>query len=263
MKYVNNHNISLADYVDVLKSEEHQKFEAINHFLDSLPVAPASKRLNFSFFKSYIRVVHGVKIDNDDRKDFIKFESIPDIPRFPLTREIIQRMCENSNDIQEVFYLIQSSSGMRISESLQLRKEDFDFTESPVKITIPARFTKGKKERVTFISHEAVSKLNKIKVEYFEEKTYNNFEQYFYQLRKRLNLIEKYEKSINYKINIHSFRAYFRTCSARAKIAQEVSESLIGHKGYLKQYVRLEDKFLQSEYRKLEPHLKIFTAPNV
>lgn len=258
MKYLTKYNIDLPTFIEALKGEETTKFATINHFIDSLDVAPASKRLNFSFFKSYIRILYGIKIDNEDRKDFVKFDVIPKITRFSLTSDIIREFCDNASKIQRTFYLIQSSSGMRISESLNLRKEDFDFTTTPCKITIPARFTKAKTERITFISKEALSSLNKIKDEYFQEKTYNNFEQYFYQLRKSLGYVEKYENSRNYKINIHSFRAFFRTQSAVAKISQEASESMIGHTGYLKQYIRLDDKFLQDSYKKLEPFLKIY-----
>ena len=53
-------------------------------------------------------------------------------------------------------YLVMSSSGMRIGETLQIRKRDFDFDSyERLMIKLPAKITKTKKTRITFISKEA------------------------------------------------------------------------------------------------------------
>jgi integrase len=147
---------------------------------------------------------------------------------------------------------------MRISESLNLKKENFDLSSNPIKITIPAKLTKTQTERIAFISNEAFNNLQKVIDEYFQVKTLNNFEQYFYQLRKRLGYIEKYDHSINYKINIHSLRAFFRTTAIKSNINPDISEVLIGHAGYLTTYKRIEESDLIAAYKKLEPKLRIF-----
>jgi integrase len=204
-------------------------------------------------------VVHGVKIDIEDRRQFIKFDAIPRVNRFAITKEIIKDLCSNSHPVHKTFYLIQSSSGMRASESLALKEEYFDFDAKPVTIRLPAKITKMRAERTAFISKEANASLQKNYEAYFgRKKTLNSFEQYFYHLRNRCGYLEKYVDSINYKVNIHSMRAFFRTQSVKANINQDLAEELIGHSGYLKTYKRIDEDDLIKAYLKLEPSLKIF-----
>ena len=68
--------------------------------------------------------------------------------------------------------------------------------------------------------------------------------------------MDKYENSRNYHVNIHSFRAYTRTIGGKFT-TQDFIEDLIGHSGYLKQYVRIDESEKINYYRKLEPHLRI------
>ena len=249
----------IFEFIDEMREDEKVKFRMVNRFLNSLNIAPASIRQSYSFLKSYLRVVHGIKIDIEDRRQFIKFDAIPKVNRFPLTREIIKDLCKNSHPIHKTFYLIQSSSGMRASESLALKEEYFDFNARPVTIRLPAKITKMKAERTAFISREANASLQKNFEDYFSQvKTLNTFEQYFYQLRKRCGYLEKYTDSINYKVNIHSMRAFFRTQSIKANINQDIAEELVGHSGYLKTYKRIDENDLIEAYLKLEPKLRIY-----
>jgi integrase len=249
----------VGDYIQALTEDEKTKYRMINNFLNSLDIAPASVRQSFSFFKSYLRVVHGVKIDLEDRRQFIRFDPIPKVNRAALTREIIKDLCANAHPLHKTFYLIQSSSGMRASESLNLIPEYFDFEANPVTITIPARLTKTRQERLAFISKEAKKMLMANYDAYFgKKKTLNRYEQYFYQLRKRCGYLERYTDSINYKVNIHAMRAFFRTQSVKQNINSDIAEELIGHSGYLKTYKRIDADDLIKAYLKLEPALKIF-----
>ena len=253
-RYLDESSITISEWINDMKSSDDAKYQKLNLFCKSLDLMPASVRQYYAFVKSYLRVVHGIKTDIDDQKQYIKFKPILKIEREPLTREIIKELCTNSNDWYRAFWLVQSSSGMRISESLNLRKEDFDFSEDPAIVTIPADITKTSTERITFISKEAVKAINN--TDYFNPKTLNIVEGYFWKLRSRLDLLEKYENSPNYKINIHSLRAFTRTNAG--KINQDFAESLLGHEGYLRQYVRLTKEEKISYYKKLEPKLRIF-----
>jgi integrase len=249
----------LYDFIDEISQDEKVKFRLINKFLNQLNLAPASVRQSYSFFKSYLRVVHGIKIDIEDRRQFIKFDAIPRVIRFPITKEIIKDLCMGANPVHKTFYLIQSSSGMRASESLALKEEYFNFNSKPVTIRLPADITKMKVERTAFISKEANASLQKNYEAYFgRSKKLNSFEQYFYHLRNRCGYLEKYENSINYKVNIHSLRAFFRTQSIKANINQDLAEELIGHTGYLKTYKRIDESDLIKAYLKLEPSLRIY-----
>ena len=255
-EYLENMDIGIDEFIESLKVSEDEKYIKLNQYQKSLVTMPASIKKNYAFIKSYLRVCYGIKLDNDDQKQYIKFKPIQKINREPLLKNVIKILCQNANRLHKAFYLIQASSGMRASESLNLKKEDFDFNSDPIKITIPASLTKTQTERITFISKEAKSSLDKIGSEYFKPKNLNMIEQYFYKLRKICELTDRYPNTPNYKTNIHSFRAFFRT--EAGKLNQDFGESILGHQGYLRQYIRLTDDDLRAYYTKLEPKLKIF-----
>ena len=252
--YLKNNGLKEQDFIESMRLEPDAKYLKLNDYQNSLNVMPASAKKYHAFIKSYLRVIHGIKLDIEDQKEFIKFKQIARVNREPLTAETIKELCINSNDYYKALWLVLSSSGMRISEALSLIKEDYDFSVNPVMVTIPAIETKTQAERITFISKEAYKTIQK--TNFFEPRTLNTVESYFWKLRNKLSITERYAGTRNYKVNIHSYRAFFRTQAG--KINQDFAESLIGHAGYLRQYVRLEKKDLVKDYLKLEPRLRIF-----
>ena len=254
--YLDDIGASNTDWISTFNESDDAKYHKLNEYVKWLDLMPASVRQYFVFIKSYIRVVYGIKLDLADQKQLIKFDKIAKIERAPLSKEVIKMLCQNSNSVYKAFFLIQSSSGMRASESINLKKENFDFKSDPCMITIPAALTKTQSDRITFISKEAKAVLLDNKAAYFQERSLDTIESYFWKLRQKLNLKEKYNGTPNYKVNIHSFRAFFRTQAG--KINQDFAESILGHEGYLKQYVRLTPAEKSWYYQKVEPKLKIF-----
>ena len=252
--YLKNNGITELDFIESMRLEPDAKYLRLNDYQKSLNVMPASAKKYHAFIKSYLRVIHGIKLDITDQKDFIKFQKITRVNREPLTKEIIKELCINSNDYYKALWLVLSSSGMRISEALSLTKDDYDFSVKPITIIIPAIETKTQAERITFITKEAYAAIQK--TNFFEPRSLSTVESYFWKLRNKLSLIDRYTGTRNYKVNIHSMRAYARTQAG--KINQDFAEALLGHEGYLKQYVRLEKKDMVNYYLKLEPKLKIF-----
>ena len=157
-KYLDESNKTISEWINDMSLSDDAKYLQLNLFCKSLDLMPASVRQYYAFVKSYIRVVHGIKIDIEDQKQYIKFKPIKKIEREPITREIIKDFCKESSDVFRTFLLIQSSSGMRATESLGLTRKDFDFDSDPVMITIPAHLTKTQTERITFVSKEAMDK---------------------------------------------------------------------------------------------------------
>jgi len=162
---------------------------------------------------------------------------------------------------------------------LSLRKKDFHFGESPVRVTLEAEITKTKEARESYISSEAVDKLKQIidgknDIEFlfhhFKDivTAVNNEEQYFTSLRKRLAdkdpddrenksiFRERYPNSVRHVVNIHSMRAYFHT-KASKKHGSDYANALDGHGAYLKQYYREDPEERAKMYQELEPSLLI------
>jgi len=228
----------------------------VNEYSNVSPVQPASIRQYYHFIRSYFRAVHGIKTYTEDAKIFIKPPSIVKVSRMPLTREKIKVLCQNADLVHKASYLVLASSGMRMSEFLSCTPENYNFKSDPIMVSISGKKTKTKTERITFISHEASAAIRKAGREFWLQRSLLNEESAFSRVRKRAGFIEKYTDSVNYYVNLHSFRAFFRTNAG--KINQDFAESLLGHGGYLTQYVRLSPEELGSNYRKLEPKLRIW-----
>ena len=228
----------------------HQLSDLVNHI--SKQVDPATVKMYYNFWKSYLRFVHGIKIYSEDTKVFIKMPKIIKRNREPLTKEIIKDLCLGADNLRRAEYIVLSSSGMRISEFLNTDRDNFDLDTGKIKIM--GKLTKTQAERITFISNEAIKAIDRSGAEFWEKRDYHNEASYFHRLREKLKLVERYDGSIVHKITLHSFRSFFRTQAG--KINQDFAEQMIGH-SYLK-YVRLEPKELLEQYKKLEPRIKIF-----
>jgi len=237
------------------------------NYMENKSLKPKTIASYFSTLRTYLRS-QGIKISSDDVKDLIRLPEIIQELREPLTKEHLRLLLDYSKPERKALYLTLLSSGMRIGESLSLKKSDFDLTSEPVKITIPGRFTKTKQTRQTYISSEAKESLLRIlekksddelvfaksknleASKLAEERTFDN-------LRNRCGLTEKYSDSSRHKITIHSMRAFFHT-QASIVHDEQYANALDGHQGYLMQYYRLTEEKRADLYRELEPFLYVY-----
>lgn len=253
LSYLDRKNQQEEDWIRSLKETEDSKYHKLAEMVNDVSgiVEPASVKQYYNFWKAYLRFVHGIKIYNEDAKYFVKPPKNIKRIREPLTREIIKELCKDSDDIRRAEYLTLSSSGMRMTEFLRTDQDNFDLDNRI--ISIQGKHTKTQVERITFLSKEAVNSIEKAGSEFWEKRTYHREATYFWRLRERLSLTDRYEDSIVHKITLHAFRSFFRTQAG--KINQDFAEQLIGHKG---PYVRLTDEEMQSYYKRLEPKIRIF-----
>ena len=208
-----------------------------------------------SFVKSYFRK-HGFKIYNEDVKQFIDMPRKIKETRVPLTKKEIKLLLSVATPYMRMVLLWLASSGMRISEFLQLTKGDVKLNLDPVQIYLRGETTKTKTDRVTFISQQAKESMtNTMFKAYTPLSDLLNIEQQFDHLRKKCGLDSKYRNTNVHHITLHTFRSFFRTQAG--KINADIAEDIAGHEGYLKQYIRpsLEDKI--AFYKQIEPSLTI------
>ena len=221
----------------------------------------------FGFIKSYLRFCHGIRLTNDDVKDYIKFPKTRKDQREPISLDTLKKIFSYASPEKRALYYTLVSSGMRISEGLSLTRKNFHLDENPVRITIEAEKTKTKEGRETYITSEAYEKLKPL----LEGKSDNDLvfsdcedihkavmkvEHIFGYWRKQLGLTEKYPNSSRFIVNIHSMRAYFHT-KASQKHGSDYANALDGHGAYLKQYYREDPKERAKKYKELEPSLFI------
>ena len=256
MGYFERNGQSENDWINLMKSDDDAKYHQLSKMLNDVSkfVEPASVKQYYNFWKAYLRFVHGVKIYNEDAKYFVKPPKNIKRTREPLIKETIKELCKHADEIRKAEYLILSSSGMRMSEFLNTDEKDFDLDKQMIRIK--GKLTKTQVERITFISDEAVKSIESAGGGFWEKRSYHMEATYFWRLREKLGLTERYDDSIVHKVTLHSFRSFFRTQAG--KINQDFAEALLGHEGYLKSYVRLTPDELFSSYQKLEPKIRIF-----
>tara|TARA_B100000676_G_scaffold283739_1_gene310745 strand:- start:2741 stop:3865 length:1125 start_codon:yes stop_codon:yes gene_type:complete len=243
------------------KDEEARKFRK---------KSPKSVKVYFGFIKTFLRIVHGIKITNEDVKDYIQFPKIRKEPRRALPLEVLKRIFNHAKEENRALYYLLVTSGMRLSEGLSLTKSNFHFDEDPIRISIHADDTKTQQGRETFITNEAYEKIKPlINGQAMDEPLFRKEpdlrraviqeEQNFGNIRKRLGLTEKYPNSTRYVVNIHALRAYFHTKASR-KHGVEYANALDGHSAYLSQYYRHTPEERSQLYKELEPDLFIEAA---
>jgi|APSaa5957512535_1039671.scaffolds.fasta_scaffold03151_2 integrase len=224
-----------------------------------------SIKLYFGFVKTYLRVVHGVKLTSEDIKDFRMLEKPPKEARQPIPLELIKKFVDSADPRRRCMYLCLVSSGMRIGELLSLKKSNFSLNENPIRIKLHAKDTKTGQSRETYISSEAFEKLKSIwdktgEDEYLFLKyptVYSgvkNEVKNFMNLRRRLNLDKKIDGSIRAVYTLHGLRGYFFTKATQTH-GEQYANRLIGHDGYLPNYYQLTEKQRGEMYLKLEPNL--------
>ncbi|HSA76927.1 MAG TPA: hypothetical protein VLE02_05230 [Nitrosarchaeum sp.] len=254
--FLDRNNLNETDWIKSMNVSEDARYHKLSEMVNDVSnlVEPASVKQYYNFWKSYLRFVHGIKIYNEDAHHFVKPPKNIKRTREPLTHEMIKKLCRDAAPVQRAEYLVLSSSGMRMSEFLNSPKENFNLDTGMVGVA--GKLTKTKVQRKTFISSEAIEAIEKAGDEFWVQRDYHQEATYFWRLRNRVNLTERYDDSIVHKVTLHSFRSFARTQAG--KINQDFAEQLIGHTGYLKQYVRLTDEEMKKYYEKLEPKLRIF-----
>ena len=254
--FFDRNKLDEKNWIKSFNISDDEKYHKLSQVVNDISqyVEPASVKQYYNFWKAYLRFVHGIKIYNEDARYFVKPPKNIKRTREPLTHEIIKKLCRDAAPVQKAEYLVLSSSGMRMSEFLNSPKENFDLDTGVVEVA--GKLTKTQVQRKSFISSEAIDAIEEAGDSFWEQRTYHKEATYFWRLRERLGLTETYDGSIVHKVTLHTFRSFTRTIAG--EINQDFAEQLIGHSGYLKQYVRIPDDKMYSYYKKLEPKLRIF-----
>ncbi len=236
------------------------------NYLTKFGLASSSIRRYFSTFRPYL-YYRGIKLDSQDVTANIVFPSIIKEERYPLTIDVIRKILNATTWKKKGLYLTLVSSGMRIGEAIMLRKRDFDMDLSRIRCRIPARITKTKIGRTTYVSREAaefvmplLQKLNDDDMVFGTNQNARHSTiaevQTFGRFVDKVGLGLKYDTGRK-KISLHSFRAFFFTRAARAH-DENYAHMMTGHGGYLMQYDRLTDAEKLDMYIAMESELLIF-----
>ena len=166
---------------------------------------------------------------------------------------------------------------MRISEFIQLRLEDIDFTKNPTTIHLRADTTKTRETRIVCISSEATNTLQDylkrykissghlfIKNNHQNEEEYmkdvkntrQSFERMLRHVRNNIPDLNKKNENGRNSIHFHAFRAWFKTQVTDAH-QSDFAEALMGHKSLKLVYYRQNAKARSQIYLGIEHALTI------
>lgn len=262
---------AIIDELNVLKGEtkEHAVWDILQNFINYLNkqgLQPSSTSQVCNRVKAYLSYRLSIKLHNDDAKENLTQPKQSKRKHYPLKVEEIRKILDYAPPSRKALYTFLLSSGVRIMESCQIRKRDFDKSLVRYKIHIPAKYTKTKEERITFMSKEAEELVRPILDKIKDDdlvfgsnstpfKAEQNEEMYFYRLRNKAGLVAKYESGTS-KISLHSFRSFF--ISKCDRVDMGLGHALAGHGHYMKQYERFSDQELLEFYLKAEPKLSIY-----
>ena len=182
----------------------------------------------------------------------------------PFTKKQMRVFLDSLSNTKKLQFMVLKDTGMRIREFCQIRKEDVDITGKRIKITIQAKYTKTKKTRICHITRETEPSLLRLcKEKQGSELLFGtnedpdvakgSYQTAFAYYRKRLGktypeFLEIHQHNGRHKKTIHSIRSYSSTQCSIA-IDETWGHEYIGHKKYLGQYIRNQNKFLQKFIR--------------
>jgi hypothetical protein len=169
---------------------------------------------------------------------------------------------------------------MRIGEALQLTFDDIDLSSVPVKINLRGEYTKTGDKRIAFISGEArehIEEWLKYRDEYLVSSSKRSWKYEKSVEDRRLfpfsestahyiwtnaldksGLNQKDASTKRHKIHPHVLRKFFRTRMGSV-IAVDVTEALMGHKGYLTEvYRKHTEEDLAKFYKQGEASVMVF-----
>ncbi|MCH7649474.1 MAG: tyrosine-type recombinase/integrase [Thaumarchaeota archaeon] len=239
-------------------------FDILQNWINWNKIAPSSLKTYFIRLNTFLHY-KGIKLDSRDIKSELIFPKVLEEELYPLQVEDIGKILSVANYDKRGMYLAQISSGMRIGEIVQIRKKDLVLDSKRIIVKIPAKITKTKQARTTFLSTEA-EKMIRHRLKKLDDDDLvwgnnpiplNNDIAEIANLHRYLSkcgLDMKYDSG-QYKINTHSFRAFFITKMSRHD--PNFAKKLAGQKGYLLQYDRMTDKEKLDKYLEFEKDLII------
>jgi integrase len=250
----------LQDHLDI--TYFHGKY---NHIKKSIKAKhPRTIRLYVNKIRQLLDDVWDVEVNINKVNRKVKIPKPEDEEPEPFTKEQMRIFLDSISNIKKLQFMVLKDTGMRIQEFCQIRKNDVDINEKRIKITIQAGYTKTKKARICYITRETEPSFLRL-----YKKTEKNgllfgtnedreiskgaFQTSFAYYRNNLENTHPeftaiHQSNGRHKKTIHSIRSYTSTQCAIA-IDENWGHEYIGHKKYLGQYIRNQDKFLEKFIR--------------
>ena len=274
------YNKNVYDVISCLKVDILKDPLTVYNFLDDLvthltslktkkgrDIATPTVKGYFNDSKLFLQYM-GIIVDIGMLKQYVSLPKVfKELPKRVKIQEL-QLLIEKAKPLRKALYLTLLSSGMRLGETLRLRKIDFDLTEDPVRITIPAKIAKNRHSRITFISKEARAHVSDIilNLKNYDDLVFSSNEdvervilteeQYFSRLRKTCKLDDWDSGERRHRITIHKFRKWFISTAVKNGMETEYKNSIVGWSSFDETYHEFGEELAEA-YREIESSLYI------
>jgi integrase len=255
-----------------VKITQRNLYEALDQYvawLDKKGLKPKTIVDYMSAAKKFI-VFCGLELDDKKFRNIVSMPRIIKIADEPLKLEQVRQLLTvgKPNATIRALILLLLSSGMRLSEAMNLHVKDLDLAAEPARATLRAEITKGKRARVAYMSDEAKDALREV----IEGADPDHFvfdysgdiwsrtkivTVTFRRVVERAGLGEKLENHRIHKIHFHIFRKYFLTKGSDV-IGEHAAHALCGHGFYMDTYYQKSEEERVGDYLRLMPYLSVF-----
>jgi len=259
--------------------QDHSKIKFYTHpnHINGRPIPKKIPAVIYSYvgiIKRYLKLCHGIKIDNDDYKEWltIPVDDSDDEEPEPFLKEELREIIDNiPNARRKAMFMVIKDTRLRIIEAMRVKKSFFDLTTNPASLRIPRNIQKNKrtsKTRTAFLCRETVPGIKRLLKKLddedlvFTDNTFdlsargNEIRQWRYSVSK-LGFTDK-KTSGHLKKNIHSIGSFTITALKEATKDPDYAHGYAGHTRYLSQYLRLTKERQIELFRQAEPYLSIY-----
>ena len=238
---------------------------------------PNTVRLYLIKMRSIFEEIGNIEINSRLFNKRVKVPKAEEEDPEPFTKEQMRLFLDRCSNHSKLKYMVLKDTGCRIGELVQLRKRDIDVTKSPIEIKVQASYVKTRKARTVFVTRETAPMLERLlnkkndddlvfgtsDDEYVATGTEKTLFAYY---RKELakdypEFGEIYQSNGRHKKTVHSLRSYTATQCAEA-IDETWGHGYIGHKKYLGQYIRNQEKMVEM-FQRTENYLMIYESIEV
>lgn len=218
------HNRLFLDFTkkspDIISEEDIKIY--ISHLMDQ-GKKPSSVSLTISALKFMYSILLKKKIF-DDIKSPKKEKKIPTV----LTKDEIKRLIEAANNPKHKLLIeLMYSSGLRVSEAVNLKVDDLDLDDK----TGTIRSSKGKKDRNIILSINLIAHLKNYLSTKNESSYIFNIKEKHISTRQAQKIVSESAKKANIRKRVfcHALRSSFATHLLEAGTDIRVIQELLGH----------------------------------
>lgn len=222
-------------------------------------LAPKTVEWYVSWLKRFFRFAR-VRIDSESLRALERPKKANvRIDRAPSIGEVKTMVIAAQSRQLSVFIHLLATTGLRLSEALSLKVENFDFNAEPPILKIISAKTNLPRE--VPLTAELASRLKEIMPSggrvfgYNRRSAYNSIR----YLLSRLNLRKKDASGRGYELHPHSFRKFYKTRLEEAGVNPLLIEMWMGHvTGVVHAYFKPNKKMILEEWAKAEKALTLF-----